>query len=72
MLSTTLLWFKHVDMQQVITIGKSTMGLAICEIIKIVNIMFKTLIAWPMGQKMEDVMLEFKELCGLLNVHGII
>jgi len=29
------------------------------------NIMFKSLIAWPMEPKMEDVMLEFKELCGL-------
>ncbi len=51
------------------TIGKSIVGLVICEI---VNIVFKSLIAWTMGQKMEDVMLEFKELCGLLYLHGII
>jgi hypothetical protein len=44
----------------------------ICEIVKVVNIFFKSRIAWPMGQKMEDVMLEFKELCGLLNVHSVI
>jgi hypothetical protein len=54
------------------TIGKSIMGLVICEIVKVVNVVFKSFIAWPMGQKMEDVMLEFKKLCGLLYVHGMI
>jgi len=36
------------------------------------NIMFKSLITWPAQPKMEDVMLEFKELCGLPSVHGTI
>jgi hypothetical protein len=36
------------------------------------NIVFKSLIAWHVGQKMEDVMLEFKEWCGLPIVHSAI
>jgi hypothetical protein len=36
------------------------------------NIMFKKFIAWPMQPKMEDVMLEFKEWCGLPSVHSAI
>ncbi len=36
------------------------------------SIVFKSLIIWPARPKMEDVMLEFKELCGLLKVHGTI
>jgi len=34
--------------------------------------MFKSLITWPAGPKMEYVMLEFKKLCGLPSVHGTI
>jgi len=57
---------------ELFAIGTSIVGLVIHEVVKVVNIMFKSLIAWPMGLKMEDVMLEFKELCGLPSVQGVL
>jgi len=57
---------------ELFAIGTSMVGLVIHEVVKVVNIMFKSLIAWPMGLKTEDVMLEFKELCGLPNVQGVL
>jgi len=41
-------------------IGKSIVGLVIWEVVKIINIVFRNLISWPMGLKMEVMMLEFK------------
>jgi hypothetical protein len=55
---------------ELFAIGTSTVGFVIHEVVKVVNIMFKSLITWPMGLKMEDVMLEFKELCGLPSMQG--
>jgi hypothetical protein len=57
---------------ELFAIDTSTMGLVIREVVKDMNIMFKSLIAWPMGPKMGDVMLKFKELCGLPNMQGAI
>jgi hypothetical protein len=57
---------------ELFVIDRSTVGLVICEVVKDMNIMFKSLIAWPMGPKMGDVMLEFKQLCGLPSVQGAI
>jgi hypothetical protein len=34
--------------------------------------MFKNLITWPIGNKMLIGMRKFKDLCDLLNVHGVI
>jgi hypothetical protein len=34
--------------------------------------MFKNLIIWLIGNKMLIGMRKFKDLCGLLNVHGVI
>jgi hypothetical protein len=57
---------------ELFVIGTSITGLVTCEVVRAMNIMFKSLIAWPMGPKMEDVMLEFKELCGLPSMQGVI
>jgi hypothetical protein len=46
---------------ELFSIGKSTIRFVLHEVAKVKNIMFKSLIAWHVGQKMEDVMLEFKE-----------
>jgi hypothetical protein len=40
--------------------GKSTVRFVLHEVVKAKNIMFESHIVWLMGQKMEDVMLEFK------------
>lgn len=53
-------------------IGKSIVGLVIWKVVKVINVVFRNLISWPMGQKMEVVMLEFKYLCSLPNVHSAI
>lgn len=54
------------------SIGKSIVRFVNCEIVKTKNNMFKTFIAWLVGQKMEDVMSEFKESRGIPSVHGVI
>ncbi len=58
---------------ELFTIGKTIIRLVLYEVVKIMNNMvFKNLITWPMGQKMEDVILEFKEWCELSNFQGAI
>jgi hypothetical protein len=44
----------------------------IYEGVRVINIMFKSLILWPVGQGMECVKLEFKDWRGLPSVHGTI
>ncbi len=46
---------------ELFAIDKSIVGLVIYEVGRVINIMFKSLISWPVGQKMECVMLEFKD-----------
>ncbi len=41
-------------------INKSSIGLVICKVVRTINIMFRSLISWPMGQKMEVTMLEWR------------
>lgn len=41
-------------------ISKSTIGFVIHEVVKVINMMFKSLISWPMGQNMEVVMLKLR------------
>jgi hypothetical protein len=44
---------------ELFAINKSTIGLVICEVIKTIKIVFKSLISWLVGQNMKVVMLEF-------------
>ncbi len=57
---------------ELFSIGKSIVRFVLHEVTKVKNIMFKSLITWSVGQKMEDAMLEFKESCGIPSVHGVI
>jgi hypothetical protein len=57
---------------ELFAINKSIVRLVIYEVVKAINIMFKSLISWPMGQKMECGMLKFKDWCGLPSVHSTI
>jgi len=51
-------------------IGKSTVSLVLHEFVEAVNITFKKLISWPTRAKLNVVMENFKQWCGLSNVHG--
>ncbi len=42
------------------------------EVIIAINIVFKKFINWPMGDKMQIVMLDFKIWCKMLNIMGAI
>jgi hypothetical protein len=42
------------------------------EFMTIVNLVFRKLIAWPMGTKTNNVMENFKKLCGLPSMHKAI
>jgi hypothetical protein len=42
-------------------------GLVLQDIVRAINIVFKSLISCLVGQKME--VMEFKHWCGLLNMH---
>ncbi len=57
---------------QLFAIGKSIVSLIICKVVKTINIMFKSLISWPMGQNMEVIMLKCKDWWNLPSVHGAI
>jgi hypothetical protein len=45
-------------------------GLVLQDIVRAINIVFKSLSSCLVGQKME--VMEFKYWCGLLNMHGTI
>ncbi len=53
-------------------ISKSIIGLVLHEVIKTINIIFRNLITWLVGQHMEVVIFEFKNWCGLPYVHIVI
>ncbi len=46
-------------------ISKLIIGLVLHEVIKAINIIFRNLLLWLVGQHMEVVILEFKNWCGL-------
>jgi hypothetical protein len=48
------------------------LGWLYVRLLKIINIVFKSLISWLVGQNMKVVMLEFKNYNNLPNVHGAI
>ncbi len=42
------------------------------EVVMAINVMFKKLITWPTSDKMQSIMMGFKNLCGMSNVMGAI
>lgn len=57
---------------ELFTIGRSIVSLVFCEVVMAINVVFKKLITWPMGDKMQSIMMGFKNLCGMPNVMGAI
>jgi hypothetical protein len=45
---------------ELFAINKSTIGFVIHEVVKVINMMFKSLISWQVGQNMQVVMLKLK------------
>lgn len=52
--------------------GQSIVSFVIHEIILMINVMYKNLNYWSNGNKMLIIMHEFKDQCGLPNIHGAI
>ncbi len=57
---------------ELFTIGRSIVSLVFHEVVMTINVVFKKLITWPMGDKMQPIVMGFKNLCGMPNVMGAI
>jgi hypothetical protein len=57
---------------ELFTIWHYIVGLVFREIVMAINVVFKNLIIWPIGDKMQSIMMGFKNLCGVPNVMGAI
>lgn len=57
---------------ELFVVSYSIISFVIHDIIQAINKMLKNLITWPIGNKMLIGVRKFKDLCGLLNVHGVI
>jgi hypothetical protein len=53
-------------------IGRSTVGLVLREVVRAIIALYRDVIHWPTGDRMQQVMLDFKAWCGLPSVHGAI
>jgi hypothetical protein len=49
-------------------VGQFIVIVVICEVICVVNTIFKRMISWPIGERMQNVMASLKARCGLLSV----
>ncbi len=53
-------------------IGKSIVSKVLLEFVASINIVFKNLIAWPIGVEMAIGLENFMQWCGLFSVNGTI
>jgi len=53
---------------ELFTIRRSTIALMLHEVVRAINVVFKKLRMWPMGDNMQVVMIEFKNWCGMPNL----
>ncbi len=53
---------------ELFTIKRSTLALMLQEVVRAINVVFKKLMMWPMGDNMQVVMIEFKNWCGMPNL----
>lgn len=54
------------------TIGRSTIDLVLREVVSAIIALYRDVIQWLIGDRMQQVMLDFKAWCGLPSVHGAI
>jgi hypothetical protein len=57
---------------EMFAIGRSTVGLAIWEVVSTMNVVYSDIIHWPKRHEMRKVMTDFKAWCGMPSVHGAI
>jgi hypothetical protein len=57
---------------ELFTVGRSIVSIVLKEIIIGINIIFKKVLSWPIGNKIQTVMQGFKSFCGLPNIQGAI
>ncbi len=53
---------------ELFTIGRSTIAFVLQEVVRAINVVFKKLMMWPMGDNMQVVMIQFKNWCGMPNL----
>ncbi len=57
---------------ELFAIGRSIIALVFWKVVRAINVVFKRLKIWPMGDKMQVVMTKFKNWCGMPSVVGAI
>lgn len=57
---------------ELFVVGRLTISVVLREFIIGINIVFKKVFSWPIGNKMQTIMRGFKNFCALLNIQGII
>ncbi len=57
---------------ELFVVGWLTISVVLREFIIGINIVFKKVFSWPIGNKMQTIMQGFKSFCVLLNIQGII
>ena len=57
---------------KIFAIGRSTISLVLREVVQAINVMLRSEIAWPIGERLLETEATFHELCGLLGVVGAI
>jgi hypothetical protein len=57
---------------ELFAIGKSTVGKVLREVVQAITTVYKYLIQWPSGHRLQTVMHEFQDWCGLPSIHGAI
>jgi hypothetical protein len=57
---------------ELFAIGCSIVGHVSCEVVMVINIMFRQLITWSMNEKMQSIMTGKKSLCGMPNMQRVL
>lgn len=62
----------YLQCSEMFTIGKSSMNMVLHNFVFTINEVFRNQIWWPQGEDLSWVMVGFRDLCGLLSIHGVI
>jgi hypothetical protein len=62
----------HVVVTELFGLGRAIVGTILQEVVGVINIVFGTLIRWPEGEDMEDVVSDFRAISQMPSVHGAI
>lgn len=62
----------YLQCNDIFTMGKSLVNMVLHNFSFVVNEVFKNWIWWPQGDDLSWIMVGFRDLCGLLSIHGVI